>query len=321
MARAMSVSPGLLLIIVLMSAGVAQAQGVFVAGDLWDSFLPTNVGKPYYENESDPNSIYHLFAVGNFDRQWTVPTQMYPGGENLHIPWKQEIEMVEYNPDPEFNALTSSLDPRARFYAHAFETPDVIGERSTDAEARWVDPMKRHQAIYEGRMPTNLGIDVKYRIRQFTLNHANMNDFIAIELELTNTGVLDVNGDLSCGVSTSGAALKLPGRVGDSPIIGAGSFVDNDVGGAIATGMGEHVIRFAGASAIVENMRHGMSPEEACRDVIDRMSSKIQDPNVVFTVLNKDGRYASVGTCGLKSFVSSQGQIAEIERVHIQSEE
>ena len=133
--------------------------------------------------------------------------------------------------------------------------------------------------------------------------------------------VLDVNGDLSCGVSTSGAALKLPGRVGDSPIIGAGSFVDNDVGGAIATGMGEHVIRFAGASAIVENMRHGMSPEEACRDVIDRMSSKIQDPNVVFTVLNKDGRYASVGTCGLKSFVSSQGQIAEIERVHIQSEE
>ncbi len=187
-------------VLFLLTWGIASAQpaepgGVFAAGDLWETFLPSNVGKTYYENVDDPNALYHLFRVGNLDREWTTPTQMYPGGENLHIPWKQEIVMVEYDPDPNFNHFTTSSSPSAGHYAYGFHRPTVTGEAKADPATHWVDSDKRHQLIYEGRMPTNLGIDVKYRIRQWTLNHANMNDFIALELELTNTGVLDVDGD------------------------------------------------------------------------------------------------------------------------------
>ena len=123
---------------------------------------------------------------------------MYPGGQNIHIPWKQAIEMIEYNPDPNFNTYTTSSDPAAVHYSYAFETSRLQRNGNiwpTDAAASWVDANNRHQVVYQGGTPTNLGVNVNYRIRQFTLNHANMNDFIALELELTNTGVLDVDGD------------------------------------------------------------------------------------------------------------------------------
>lgn len=124
---------------------------------------------------------------------------------------------------------------------------------------------------------------------------------------------MDDTGDLSCGVSTSGKALKLPGRVGDSPLIGAGSYVDNEVGAAVATGTGEHVIRFAGCFAIVENMRHGMSPREAGQDVVERMLRKIEDTDALFTILCRDGRYASVGTSQAPSFVCTEDGVRKME--------
>ncbi len=72
--------------------------------------------------------------------------------------------------------------------------------------------------------------------------------------------------------TTSGMAWKIAGRAGDSPIIGAGLYVDQDVGGAGSTGRGEENIRIAGAHTIVENMRHGMSPKEAILDALKRIS-------------------------------------------------
>ena len=194
----MSKIPGCASLAALLLIGQVLAldgRAILAAGDLWDTFMATNVGKTYYEVSTDPNQLYHLFRVGNLDRQWTTPTQMYPGGENLHMPWKQEIEMIEYNPDPNFNHFSTSSDPLAKHYVYAFETENVVGVREADDDAHYVDANKRHQLIYQGRTPTNLGIDVKYRIRQYALNHANMNDFIVLELELTNTGVLDVDGD------------------------------------------------------------------------------------------------------------------------------
>ncbi len=187
----------------LMLVGSAQAQptqpgGVFVAGDLWETFLPTNVAKSYQEQQDNPNNTWFLFRVGNLDRQWTTPTQMYPGGENLHIPWKQAIEMIEYSPDANYKNFTTASDPAAKHYAFGFETSKLRRTGNlwpTDNAAKWVDSNKRHQVLYQGGTPTNLGVNVNYRIRQFTLNHANMNDYIAIELELTNTGILDVDGD------------------------------------------------------------------------------------------------------------------------------
>lgn len=104
---------------------------------------------------------------------------------------------------------------------------------------------------------------------------------------------LDQAGNLSGACTTSGAAWKLPGRVGDSPIIGAGLYVDNEVGGAAATGWGEAVIRAVGSFLVVEFMRQGHDPEAACRLAVDRVISKNPDwkeIQVGFIALDKQGR-------------------------------
>lgn len=108
---------------------------------------------------------------------------------------------------------------------------------------------------------------------------------------------LDVNGNLSGGCTTSGMAYKMHGRVGDSPIIGAGLYVDNEIGAATATGVGEEVIRIVGSHLVVELMRQGYSPEDACRQAVDRIliknPSKARDIQVGFLALNKQGEYGA----------------------------
>lgn len=105
---------------------------------------------------------------------------------------------------------------------------------------------------------------------------------------------LDEAGNLSGACTTSGMAYKLHGRVGDSPIIGAGLFVDNEVGGACATGVGEAVIRIAGSAIVVELMRNGRSPEQACKEAVQRIMKKhdsIENLQVGFLALNKNGEF------------------------------
>ena len=108
---------------------------------------------------------------------------------------------------------------------------------------------------------------------------------------------MDAKGNLSGSCTTSGMAFKMRGRVGDSPIIGAGLFVDNEVGACTATGQGEDVIRVAGSHTVVEFMRQGMSPETACRKVIERIvkikKDKAKDIQVAFVALNKRGQAGS----------------------------
>jgi N4-(beta-N-acetylglucosaminyl)-L-asparaginase len=110
---------------------------------------------------------------------------------------------------------------------------------------------------------------------------------------------LNSKGEMSGVTTTSGLAWKIPGRVGDSPIIGAGLFVDQEVGGAGSTGRGEENIRVAGAHSIVENMRHGMSPQEACLDALKRVARNYENDkerlgkfDINFYALRKDGAYA-----------------------------
>ena len=88
---------------------------------------------------------------------------------------------------------------------------------------------------------------------------------------------MDANGDLSGACTTSGWAYKMHGRVGDSPIIGAGLFVDNEVGAATSTGLGEAIIRVSGSSMVVELMRHGYTPGDACKEVVHRIIKKHND--------------------------------------------
>ena len=104
---------------------------------------------------------------------------------------------------------------------------------------------------------------------------------------------MDAKGNISGGCSTSGMAYKMRGRVGDSPVIGAGLFVDNEVGACTSTGQGEDVIRVAGSHSVVELMRQGLSPEAACKKVIERIvkikKDKVKDIQVCFLAVNKKG--------------------------------
>jgi N4-(beta-N-acetylglucosaminyl)-L-asparaginase len=108
---------------------------------------------------------------------------------------------------------------------------------------------------------------------------------------------LDANGNLSGACTTSGMAFKMHGRVGDSPIIGAGLYVDNEIGAATSTGVGEEVIRIVGCHLVVELMRQGRSPEEACKEAVSRIlkknPAKAKDIQVGFLALNKSGEYGA----------------------------
>ena len=109
---------------------------------------------------------------------------------------------------------------------------------------------------------------------------------------------IDAAGNMSGACTTSGMALKMHGRIGDSPIIGAGLFVDNGVGAACATGTGEEVIKQAGSAMVVELMRHGMEPELACREIVNRIVKANKKSNaelqVGFLALRKDGVFGGM---------------------------
>ncbi len=108
---------------------------------------------------------------------------------------------------------------------------------------------------------------------------------------------MDAANNLSGAVTTSGMAFKVHGRVGDSPIIGAGLFVDNEVGAATSSGVGEEVIRICGTHLVVEFMRQGYSPEAACKKAVERIvnrdKAKAKTLQVGFLALNKKGQYGA----------------------------
>ena len=110
---------------------------------------------------------------------------------------------------------------------------------------------------------------------------------------------IDKNGDISGACTTSGLAYKMGGRVGDSPIIGSGLFVDNEVGGCVATGLGEEVVKTVGSFLVVELMRQGKTPQEACEEAIGRIvnkpNSNYKNFQVGYVAVNKQGETGSYG--------------------------
>jgi N4-(beta-N-acetylglucosaminyl)-L-asparaginase len=137
-----------------------------------------------------------------------------------------------------------------------------------------------------------------------------------------HVSAVDTKGQMSGATSTSGMAWKIPGRVGDSPIIGAGCFTDQDVGSAGATGSGEENITIAGAATIVELMRQGLSPKEAGLEALRRLvriyngdKKKVRYLDMIYYILRKDGAYAgcslwSTGPNGKpRSFIVHDGTL------------
>ena len=122
---------------------------------------------------------------------------------------------------------------------------------------------------------------------------------------------IDEFGNISGSCTTSGWAYKLAGRVGDSPIIGAGLFIDNEVGGACATGMGEAIIRIAGSHSVVEFMRQGHSPEMACRLAVERIISKHSDVSGLqcgFIAISKNGQVGGYSVYNGFNYAYKNGQ-------------
>jgi N4-(beta-N-acetylglucosaminyl)-L-asparaginase len=120
-----------------------------------------------------------------------------------------------------------------------------------------------------------------------------------------NCIALNEKGEMSAVTTTSGMAFKIPGRVGDSPIIGGGLWLDQDIGGAGSTGRGEENLRVCGAHTVVENMRHGMSPKEAVLDALKRVArnfnndeKRLRAVDLNFYALRKDGEYAGASLWG-----------------------
>ena len=108
---------------------------------------------------------------------------------------------------------------------------------------------------------------------------------------------MDAMGNLSGSCTTSGAGFKMRGRVGDSPIIGAGLYVDNEIGAATSTGVGEEVIRIVGSHLVVELMRQGRTPYQACKEAVNRIvkrsPEKSKNIQVGFLALNKKGEFGA----------------------------
>lgn len=108
---------------------------------------------------------------------------------------------------------------------------------------------------------------------------------------------MDKNGDISGACTTSGLAYKMGGRVGDSPIIGSGLFVDNQVGACVATGLGEEVVKTVGSFLVVELMRQGKSPQQACEEailrIVNKPNSNYKNFQVGYIAMNKKGETGS----------------------------
>jgi len=151
-------------------------------------------------------------------------------------------------------------------------------------------------AVSQGFKQENLLTDKSKAAWETWLKEAKYEPIINIENHDT-IGLLaiDKHGDISGACTTSGLAYKMHGRVGDSPIIGAGMFVDNEVGGAVATGMGEAVLKTLGSFLVVELMRNGMSPQAACEEAVRRIAQKqdYKDFQVGYLAINKKGAHGS----------------------------
>ncbi|PWH10397.1 glycosylasparaginase [Bacteroidetes bacterium SCGC AAA795-G10] len=151
----------------------------------------------------------------------------------------------------------------------------------------------RQFALEQGYTPENLLTEQSKKAWKKWLKNGNYKPEINVENHDT-IGMIcfDSSGNLSGACTTSGLAYKMSGRVGDSPIIGSGLYIDNNVGGAVATGLGEEVIKTVGSFLIVELMRNGLSPQKACEEAVSRILEKQKGkPNfqVAYLATNKNG--------------------------------
>ncbi|HEY7305259.1 MAG TPA: N(4)-(beta-N-acetylglucosaminyl)-L-asparaginase [Bryobacteraceae bacterium] len=194
--------------------------------------------------------------------------------------------------------------------AYGYKREDLLTEKSRTAYLVWKESLRAPNAFNNWvSMEQNLTGEPAAPMKRLRGRFPNVDDAtLAWAWEMAihptygtiNCLALNEKGEMSGVTTTSGLAWKIPGRVGDSPIIGAGLYVDQEVGGAGSTGVGELNIRIAGGHTIVESMRHGMSPDEAVMEALKRVSKLYNDDKAIlekldieFYALRKDGAHAA----------------------------
>lgn len=190
---------------------------------------------------------------------------------------------------------------------HGFKKEDLLTEDSRKIWMKWKEEMSDNDAWGSSPKHPHPASASSKRVSSLGLSREEVafNDWAMDIIRRRPTGTInclavDGNGDISGVTTTSGLAWKIPGRVGDSPIIGAGLYVDNEVGAAGSTGRGEENIYSCGGRIVVENMRRGMNPTEAALDVLKRISHRYGDNleelakfNISFYAVNKAGEYGA----------------------------
>ena len=201
---------------------------------------------------------------------------------------------------PKENLLTDSTRRIWLLWKETMSIRDWWGPGLADPNFQFPDEDQTAQEYYDRRLAemdqlaAKLGIPAKER-------QVAIYKVLNPPTGTINCSALNEKGEMSSATTTSGLAWKIPGRAGDSPIIGAGAFCDQDIGAAGATGNGEENIKVCGANTIIENMRHGMSPVEAGMDALKRIvrnyngdMKKLQYLDMQYYVLRRDGAYAGV---------------------------
>lgn len=209
---------------------------------------------------------------------------------------------------------------------HGFKKEDLLTEDSRKIWMKWKEemsiedswgpsPKHPHPASASSKKISSLGLSRE----EVAFNEWAMDIIRRRPTGTINCLAVDANNDISGVTTTSGLAWKIPGRVGDSPIIGAGLYVDNEVGAAGSTGRGEENIYSSGGRIIVENMRRGMNPTEAAMDVLKRISHRYGDNlqelakfNITFYAVNKAGEYGAANLWGAAKFAVHDGREAKI---------
>lgn len=199
--------------------------------------------------------------------------------------------------------------------AYGYKKEDLLTEKSRTAWLVWKESLRSPGALNNWiSMDQNLTAEPQPTLTRLKLAFPNVDEETlkwAWEMAIhptygtINCLALNEKGEMSGVTTTSGLAWKIPGRVGDSPIIGAGLFVDQEVGGAGSTGVGELNIRIAGGHTVVESMRRGMSPKDAVLEALRRVSHLYNDDkkrldklDIEFYALNKDGEHAAASLWG-----------------------
>ncbi len=193
--------------------------------------------------------------------------------------------------------------------AHGFKEENLLTDKARERWLRWKETLSDRDNWFP---PKSEGLDPEIK------------DIVAYYGTI-NCCALDADGNLAGVTTTSGLAYKIPGRVGDSPIIGAGLYVDNDVGAAGSTGRGEANILTCGSNMVVEFMRDGFSPEEACLRALKRIAEKSKwQPYLLdeegrprfglsFYAINKKGEYGSANIWSRGRYVIHDGVSSRFE--------